>query len=184
MILYGAYPRGSIKRGGSAEEMEATLTLVRQGWGRDNAAYRQLFTSQFMPEADREQMNWFNELQRVSCSPDNAALVQLVTANIDVLHRLSQVAAPTLVLHADRDARVPSEQGRQMAALMPNAEYISLESMNHLLLADEPAWAKAIFEVRRFLGVAEAAAPDAATQSSPIATKCLILKKWHCASMN
>jgi pimeloyl-ACP methyl ester carboxylesterase len=94
MILYGAYPRGSIKRGASVEEMEATLTLVRQGWGRDNPAYRQIFTSHFMPGADREQMNWFNELQRVSCSPENAARVQIVTANIDVLHRLAQVVAP------------------------------------------------------------------------------------------
>ncbi len=123
LMLFGAYARGGLKRSElSVEEHEARLTLVRHGWGRDDPAYRQIFTSGFMPEATAEQANWFNELQRVSTSPENAARVQETTANIDVLHRLPEITAPTLVLHAVGDRRVPYEQGRQLGSLISGAK--------------------------------------------------------------
>ena len=153
LILCGAYARGVRKRGASQEEIEARVTLTRQGWGRDNPAYRQLFTSEFMPEATIEQMSWFNELQRISASPESAARMQEESGNVDVLHLLPQVSVPTLVLHARDDARVPFEQGRQLAALIPNAEFVPLDSKNHLPLETEPAWPVMLSEVRRFLGV-------------------------------
>ena len=81
LVLYGAYARGRLKRGGSVEEHKALLTLTRAGWGRDNPAYRQLFTSRFMPGATTEQMGWFNDMQLVSTSGDNAASVMSVTSN-------------------------------------------------------------------------------------------------------
>ena len=109
LLLYGAYTRGFLKRGGSLEEHNARTTLTRQGWGRDDPTYRQLFTSGCMPDATIEQANWFNELQ-VSTSPENAAEVQEVMGGIDVLHRVTEIEAPTLVLHAVGDLRVPFEQ--------------------------------------------------------------------------
>jgi pimeloyl-ACP methyl ester carboxylesterase len=140
LILYGAYTRGRIKRGGPVEELEATMTLVRQGWGRDNPAYRMMFTSQFMPGGTLEQMNWFNELQRISTNGDNAARVQAIGSHVDILDKLPLVKAPTLVLHARGDERVSFNEGRQLASLIPNAHLVALESRNHLTLADEPAW--------------------------------------------
>ncbi len=93
------------------------VTLTREGWGRDNAAYRQMFTSQFMPEATAEQMRWFNELQRISTTGVNAARVQEIGSNINVVDRLQLVKAPTLVVHARGDARIPFDEGRQLSSL-------------------------------------------------------------------
>lgn len=151
LVLYGAYARGSLYRGRSREEHEALVTLTREGWGRDNPAYRQLFTSQFMPGATTEQMSWFNELQRISTTGVNAARVQEIGSNINVMERLHLVSAPTLVLHADRDQRVPFSEGRVLASLIPTAHLVTLASGNHLTLADEPAWAQLIGNVRHFL---------------------------------
>ena len=111
LVLYGAYARGRIARGESQTLLEATRTIMREGWGQDNPAYRQLFTSQFMPGATPEQMNWFNELQRTSSSGETASRIQLVGSSIDVTDRLPLVAVPTLVLHAIGDVRVPFDEG-------------------------------------------------------------------------
>jgi pimeloyl-ACP methyl ester carboxylesterase len=155
LILYGAYTRGRVKRGESPAELEATQTLMRQGWGRDNPAYRMMFTSQFMPEATLEQMKWFNELQRISTNGENAARAQGVGSNIDVLDRLPKVTVPTLVLHATGDQRVSFGEGRQMASLIPGAHLVALDSKNHLTMADEPAWEKLIANVRHFIATAQ-----------------------------
>jgi len=163
LILYGAYSRGRMMRGGSLEEFEAQITLTRHGWGRNNPAYRQMFTSQFMPEATAEQMNWFNELQRVSTSPEIAATILRELGYIDVMHLLPKIEAPTLVLHARDEERVPFEQGRQIAALIPNSKLIAREGRNHLLIESEPAWQVALAEVRKFLGVPH----DASLSSVP-----------------
>jgi pimeloyl-ACP methyl ester carboxylesterase len=151
LVLYGAYAQGRLKRGESAEELAAWLTLMREGWGRNNPVYRQMFTSQFMPEATMEQMSWFNDLQRVSTSGENAARLQEVGSAIDIVDRLPLVAVPTLVLHATGDERVPFSQGRLIASSIPGARFVGLESRNHLTLRDEPAWQRVLSEVRDFL---------------------------------
>jgi len=162
LLLFGAYARGHLKRGQtSAEEHDAVLTLTKHGWGRDDAKYRQLFTSRFMPEATLEQASWFNELQRISTSPENAVMVQETTAQIDVLHRLSEITAPTLVLHAVGDRRVPYEQGRQLGSLISGAKLVDLDSNNHLLIESEPAWKVCQAAVREFLGTGPAVVSDA-----------------------
>jgi pimeloyl-ACP methyl ester carboxylesterase len=130
---------------------EATLVLMREGWGRDNPAYRQMFTSQFMPNATAEQMQWFNELQRISTSGETASRIQTTGSSVDIFDKLPLVTRPTLVLHALGDARVPFAEGRLIAARIPNAHLVSLDSGNHLTLATEPAWQKLIAEVRAFL---------------------------------
>lgn len=105
-----------------------------------------------MPEATAEQAGWFNELQLVSTSPENAARIQETTATIDVLHRLSEITSPTLVLHSVGDRRVPYEQGRQLSSLIPGAKLVDLDSNNHLLIGSEPAWKTCQAAVREFLG--------------------------------
>ena len=147
LILYGACVRGSLKRGESREEFDARQILVRRGWGRDDPSYRQMFTSRFMPEATAEQADWFNELQRVSTSPENASRIQTMSSNIDVLDRLPLVTVPTLVLHAVLERQVPFEQGRQLGALIPDARIVPLERRNHLLLETEPAWQRCVSEI-------------------------------------
>jgi pimeloyl-ACP methyl ester carboxylesterase/DNA-binding winged helix-turn-helix (wHTH) protein len=151
LVLYGAYTRGRIARGESRSLLEATMTIMREGWAQDSPAYRQLFTSQFMPGATVEQMNWFNELQRISTSGENAARIQFAGSHIDVLDRLPLVTAPTLVLHAIADVRVPFDEGRLIASSIPNARLVTLASKNHLTVEDEPAWERLVTEVKAFL---------------------------------
>jgi class 3 adenylate cyclase/pimeloyl-ACP methyl ester carboxylesterase len=154
LILYGGFALGRNKRARSAaqkEEAAASMTLMRLGWGKENAAFRQLFTSQMMPGATKEQADWFNELERISVTGDMAARIIEEVADTDVTALLPQVSVPTLVLHARDDARVPFETGRRMAAAIPGARFVALEGRNHLFLETEPAFGEFMEHTRSFL---------------------------------
>ena len=154
LILLGGYPIGWKKRARSAAEKEqgdAMLTLMRLGWGQENPAFRQLFTSQFIPGGTKEQADWFNELQRISTSPSDAVRNLLANGDTDVSGLLARVSVPTLVMHARDDARVPFDQGRRLAAGIPGARFVPLASRNHLILEDEPAFPRFLQEIRSFL---------------------------------
>jgi class 3 adenylate cyclase/pimeloyl-ACP methyl ester carboxylesterase len=154
LILYGAFARGWAKIGlpqNRIEELQTLAKLTEIGWGRDNPAYRQIFTSMFVPEATTEHMRSFNDLQRMSTSPELAAKFWIEFGNIDVLDLLPRVTVPTLVLHSRHDAIVTFEAGRELAALIPGARFVPLESKNHILMGNEAAWPRFLSEVRRFV---------------------------------
>src|SRR5438067_3725585 len=154
LILYGAYARGWITRD-SAEEIEqrqAQLTLVRLGWGKDNPAFRQLWTSLYAPDATPEQAQSFNDLQRISTSPENAVKLLTEMGKIDVVDLLPQVKVPTLVLHCRDEAGVPFEEGRKLAGSIAGARFVPLDGRNHLLLEGDRSWGAFVKEVRGFLG--------------------------------
>jgi len=154
LVLYGGYAEGRAKRARSAAEKDenaAMLTLMRLGWGKENPAFRQLFTSQFMPGASKEQADWFNELQRVTVSPEAAVRIIEATNETDVTALLQRVNVPTLVMHARDDARVPFEAGRRMAAGIPGARFVTLHGRNHLFLETEPAFGQFLEQTRSFL---------------------------------
>ena len=161
LIILNGYASGWAVRADPAEiaRREAMMTLTQVGWGADNPAYRQLFTNIYVPEATPKQMGWFNEMQRLSASPDNAVRLQRVLATIDVRPLLSQVRTPTLVFHSLHDQAVPFAQGEELAATIPDARFIALESRNHILLATEPAWAMFAELTRDFLDGGERPAP-------------------------
>lgn len=159
LVLYGGYPVGLYRRARTAEELaEAKLRIQTMplGWARDNPAFRQFFASVFVPEGTPEQFHWFSELQRVSTSPETAVRLGATFGDIDVTETAQRVQHPALVLHATGDGAVPFDQGRQLAALLPNARFVPLESRNHVLLAGEPAWARFLREVRVFLAEEDA----------------------------
>ncbi len=154
LILFGGYAVGSAKRARSAAEeqqAEAMLTLMRLGWGQENPAFRQLFTSQFIPGGTKAQADWFNELQRISTSPEDAVRNLIANGDTDVSALLGQVSVPTLVMHSRDDARVPFDLGRKLAAGIPGARFVSLPSGNHLILEDEPAFPRFLQEIRAFI---------------------------------
>jgi DNA-binding NarL/FixJ family response regulator len=164
LLLYGAYARGWSRRGDAAGESEyhAITELVRRGWGRDNPAFRQVFTSRFIPGAGSELIEWFNELCRKTASPDVAALLLESRSRIDVTSLLPEVQAPTLVIHAHDDAVVPISEGRFLGAGIRGAQFIELDSANHILLEGEPAWARLRQAVLEFMGLAAPAGADPA----------------------
>jgi DNA-binding winged helix-turn-helix (wHTH) protein/pimeloyl-ACP methyl ester carboxylesterase len=155
LILFGTYARGWNHQGHPEEETEArraVKTLMRLDWGRNNPGFSQIFTSIFMPEnATPEHQRWFNDLQRMSATGENAARIMEVSDDMDVRSLLPSVAAPTIVFNCDREQIVSMEEGRILATEIPNARFVPLSSANHLLLAEEPAWRKFLEELAAFL---------------------------------
>jgi pimeloyl-ACP methyl ester carboxylesterase len=153
LVLYGGFARGRRKRNSDSwvQQADAFDTLMREGWGRENPAFRQMWTSLFVPGGTAEQMQWYNDLQRITTSPENALRIRRASDEIDVTPLLPQVKAPTLVLHCRDDAGVPFDEGRRMAAGIPGARFVALEGRNHVILEDEPAWPRFIEEIKGFL---------------------------------
>ena len=154
LILHGGYARGRLRRADTPQlrdEAEMMNKLAELGWGQENPAFRQFFTSLFIPGGTPAQHEWFNELERISTSPANAGRFMRVFNEIDAMADLPKVSCPTLVLHATGDARVPFNEGRLIASLIPGARFVPLESKNHLLLECEPGWRRWLDEVRDFL---------------------------------
>jgi pimeloyl-ACP methyl ester carboxylesterase/DNA-binding SARP family transcriptional activator len=154
LVLYGAYAVGRFHRSDSAEAQQEARTLLdvmRIGWGQDNPAFRQTFTTLFMPEATLAQTRWFNELQRRTTSPENAVRFEEAFYRLDVRDLARQVTTPTLILHATGDAMIPFDEGRRLAALIPDSTFVQLEGRNHILLEGEPAWTRFVAEVTAFL---------------------------------
>jgi len=124
--------------------------MIRAGWARPDPTFRRVFTNSFIPDATEEQMRWMDELQRTSTSTENAVGSRIARRHDDVSDLLPEISAPTLVLHANGD-RVAPGWGPRLAAAIPDARLVMLESRNHVLLADEPAWQVFRREVADFL---------------------------------
>jgi pimeloyl-ACP methyl ester carboxylesterase/DNA-binding CsgD family transcriptional regulator len=161
LVLYGAFARGRLKRGlGEAgiDEVLLMTKLFELGWGTGNKAFRQVFANQFLPEGTPAQIDAYDELQRESATASEAVRILQTSSQIDVTALARQVSCPTLVLHAHDDARIPFEEGRLFASLIPGARFVSLPSCNHILLESEPGWKQFLGEVEAFLpGAAEVA---------------------------
>jgi pimeloyl-ACP methyl ester carboxylesterase len=153
LVLYGGYALGRNKRGSprQLDEAKAFLTMVQGGWGDENSVFARSFYSFWLPSGSPEQVKSFIKLQAVSHSMENAVKLRMAVDDIDVVNLLPKVTVPTIVFHCTRDALVPFEQGRRLAAAIPNAKFVALDSENHALLPDEPAWAQFVGELEAFL---------------------------------
>lgn len=153
LILQGGFARGRLRRGSDAEreQGEAMLTLIRHGWGRPGSVFVRAFASMFVPGATREQLDSLVELQLRTTSPENAARLRAAVDRFDVSDLLAGVQMPTLVLHCRDDAIQPVDQGRELASGIPGAEFVLLESANHVLLPGETAWRELFDEMGRFV---------------------------------
>ncbi|HVE70314.1 MAG TPA: alpha/beta fold hydrolase [Thermoanaerobaculia bacterium] len=169
MVLYGGYARGYLRRGNPElqREYRAIVEAVRVGWGKSNPSFRQLFTSRFIPDGTPEQVAWFNELCRKTVAPAMAADLLQLRGEVDIVALLEQVRVPTLVIHAADDNVIPASEGRLIASSIPGAEFVELESKNHVLLEHEPAWTRFQEAVLAFTGARPATTSDAFTSLSP-----------------
>lgn len=165
LVLHACATRGRLARDpglAQIEEAEAQLKLIEVGWANENSAFRQMHTSQLMPDATGEQARAFNELMRHTTTPANAAkLLRAHWTEVDNRAVGPQIKCPTLVLHAREDARIPFEEGRSLAAIIPGARFVPLESRNHILVEGEPAWQQLVAELNDFLPAPASAPSDA-----------------------
>src|SRR5262249_3584509 len=130
---------------------EALAQVIKDGWGRSNPAFRQMMTTMMMPDSTLEEQQSVNELQRLSTSPENAARILWAIHKMNVTELLGRIAVRPLVCHAREDATVPIEAGRRLAAAIPGAQFVLLESRNHILLEHQPATARFKQELLAFI---------------------------------
>lgn len=155
LIIYGGFARGLL-HGENPEKqrqkLELNRALVREGWGSDQDSYREFFTSQFIPDGNIDHHRWLNDVQRIAATPEMAERILCMNADINVVDLLPNIRVPTLVLHSRGDQRVPFSLGQEIAAGIPGAKFVSLESRNHIILADEPANRQLFDAIALFLG--------------------------------
>jgi pimeloyl-ACP methyl ester carboxylesterase/DNA-binding CsgD family transcriptional regulator len=154
LVLYGGYARGWRFRTSphGPRQEEALISSIHAGWDDPNPTFRRVFSMLFLPHGTPEQMAWYDDLLRHSTSAEIAARLYDARGSVDVSATAPQVTAKTLVVHARDDRVVPVEEGRRLASMIPGARLVLLESANHILLADEPAWPSFLAELHAFLG--------------------------------
>jgi len=156
LVIYGGYARGRARRDEKQRRrLDALVSAVAAGWTDPDPAFRRLFTMQFLPEGTAEQMAWYDELQRRTIEPETAIKLLLARSATDVTQLASRVEVEALVAHATGDRVVPFEEGRDLAGRLPHARLLPLASINHVLLADEPAWPHFLTNLRAFVGAVE-----------------------------
>ena len=166
LVLYGTWTRGRDRRGeGQTEQSRLLIDLIRVGWGGTVPAFRQVFSSIYIPSAGEEQKRWYDDLQQASSSGEMAARLRQSRNQTEISDTARRVTQPALVLHVRQDRAVPYEEGRRLASLLPDARFVTLESDNHILQEGEPAWEEFLSEVRAFLGDDERARTAAADLS-------------------
>ena len=158
LIFYGSFAGDQLLAAPEDIELyEAIGAMIRVGWARPTSEFRRVFTSMMIPGGTEEQMRWIDDLQRLAVDAETALLARSHRLVTDSSARLSQLDLPTLVLHSRGDRAQPYQRGRDLAARISGARLVALESNNHIVLADEPAWPVFLREVTEFL------APDRVT---------------------
>jgi len=173
LLFYGSY--AAAFRDPTPDDLEldeAFEQMIKVGWARPDSAFRRVFTSMMIPDATEEQMRWLDELQRVSVSAENALAARRQRKQANVVDLLPQLDTPTLVLHSRHDRMNDFEDSRFLASVIAGARLVVLESSNHIVLGDEPAWPVFLDEVASFLApdrqpATRAVGIDAASVLSP-----------------
>lgn len=143
LVLQESHTRGRLARNPTPERMQeaqARLKVIELGWPNNTPAYGQFFTALHIPDANTKQLRAYNDLLRQTTSPQNAVKLLKAFWEIDLAEVVPQVRCPTLVIHSRGDSVIPFDEGRKVAALIPDARFAPIDSRNHLLLEDEAAW--------------------------------------------
>jgi pimeloyl-ACP methyl ester carboxylesterase/DNA-binding CsgD family transcriptional regulator len=152
LVLYGTVcGTPPVFEGDAMAEEETYRSMIRVGWAKEDSVFRRVFTTKFIPDATEEQMRWFDELQRMSTSPRNAVASRIGRQQVDIADDLDRITAPTLILQATGDRSTTFDNAVTVSAAIAGSRLVAMDSRNHILLADEPAWATFMTEVSAFL---------------------------------
>ena len=155
LVLLGGYYRSYLSSTNPdprvLEEADVLFKSARLGWGTGSPALRQVFAAKFMGESTEAQRKAFEECQRVTSTAEVAEKYLRAMFALDVKALAPRVSCPTIAFHSRNDQLVFLEQGRKLAALIPGARFVPLESKNHVPFRDEPAWQTLATALRSFL---------------------------------
>jgi len=153
LVIHGGFSLGRNKRGSPDERKmgDAMATLLQQGWGQEDSVFMRMYSAAYLPEGTPEQIRSFAALQHSATSGEVAVRIRAACDDIDIRALLPEVKVPTLVLHSRLDHVQPFEEGRRIAAAIPGAKFVPLESSNHVPMPGEPAWDQFTSEVAAFL---------------------------------
>jgi pimeloyl-ACP methyl ester carboxylesterase/DNA-binding CsgD family transcriptional regulator len=166
LVLYGTYALGRMRWRDQPKEVEKVRVLadiMRLGWAQENHALLQVWANAFQPGGTVEHLRSWCEQQRAATSAETAVRLMEIGSNVDVREAARKIKCPVLILHPDRDAVVPIEQGRSLVSLIPGSRFVEIDSENHMPLADEPAWPRVVSDIRSFL-----AAPASVSHALPL----------------
>jgi pimeloyl-ACP methyl ester carboxylesterase/DNA-binding CsgD family transcriptional regulator len=168
LVFYGSYSGQQSKDPAEAELNDTLDSLIKVGWARPDSAFRRVFTSLMIPNATEEQHTWLDELQRVATDAETARSSRRQRLAADASGLLARLDLPTLVIHSRGDRMNDFEEARYLATGIEGARLVALESDNHIVLEDEPAWAVYCSELADFLAP-DLGPPDghATTDASP-----------------
>ena len=154
LVLYGTSPAGPLTAKAPperVENMQVQLKAFELGWPQDTPGFGTFLTSLHIPDASAEQARSFNGLLRLTTSAENGVALLRTLVESDMQDLLPNLRCPTLVFHSRQSAVLPFDEGRKVAALIPDARFVPLESRNHILLSTEPAWKQFVYELDEFL---------------------------------
>ena len=153
IVMLGSFPLGRAQRNNPQDRAraEALRSMMRAGWDDEYPSLRDHLAQIILPGASIEDRDLYAADMRQMISPENAGRYREVIDNIDVTHLLKKVTVPCLVLHSRGDRMQPFDQGRKLAAGLPNSKFVALDSDNHILPEYDMAWPQAEREISNFL---------------------------------
>jgi pimeloyl-ACP methyl ester carboxylesterase/class 3 adenylate cyclase len=156
LFILGGYARGWLHRNLNEiekQEEQLLIDMMKIGWANDNPAFRNFFSSQLMPDASADQIKAFNQMMRISTEPEIAAKLERQMHLANVSDEAPNIKCPTIIFHSYGDATIPFKEGKILADLIPNARFVRLDSGNHIIQDNEPAWTVFWNEVYQFIEV-------------------------------
>ncbi|MET0740080.1 MAG: alpha/beta fold hydrolase [Candidatus Nanopelagicales bacterium] len=153
LVIFGTCARATWVKADAQERrtLAALGELIRTSWGGDEPGFRQVYDAKFLPDGPLETWRAFDELQRRSTSPENAYRLWRAFGHLDATESARVVETPTLLLHSTDDQVWPFPEAEELHRLMPHSRLVPLDSRNHILQANEPAFAVFLNEVRAFI---------------------------------
>jgi pimeloyl-ACP methyl ester carboxylesterase len=123
----------------------------------------QMLAGLIAPHASGDEIAAMSRHKRRAADAEVAAAFLELDLACDARPILPKVTAPSLVLHRRGDRTVPISRGRELAALLPNARFVTLSGDAHLPQLDDQR------ELQRALaGFLNDAAPAASNGDSPL----------------
>lgn len=139
LAIVAGFVEGRSRRSADAAP-DALRAMIAEGWTRPESAFANGFATAYFPEGPAEERRQVLRMTQAACPPEVMLRVRDAANTATVAHLLGQVRCPVLILHARDDAVHPLSQAQKLAAGIPGAELVVLETANHMPLHGSPCW--------------------------------------------